>query len=142
MTQIDHWEALFDKNYMRWFVLHGDPADALNSEAERIVFLHLDQLSDEFHAQFTVASSGKRFPILRGDTDYNLTRTIGHGHTTIGGRNQSRNHRKVVKVQGTGVHTNQQFAGSGDRVIPVLDFNVLKATWFDGCYFHTDSCYF
>ncbi len=57
-------------------VLHGDPADALNSEAERIVFLHLDQLSDEFHAQFTVASSGKRFPILRGDTVYNLTRTI------------------------------------------------------------------
>jgi len=57
-------------------VMHGDPADALNSEAERIVFLHLEQLSDEFHAQFTVASSGKRFPILRGDTDYNLTRTI------------------------------------------------------------------
>ena len=56
--------------------LHGDPQDALHSEAERIVFLHLDQLSDEFQAQFTVASSGKRFPILRGDTDYNLTRTI------------------------------------------------------------------
>lgn len=57
-------------------VMHGDPSDALNSEAERIVFLHLDQLSEEFHAQYTVASSGKRFPILRGDTDYNLTRTI------------------------------------------------------------------
>lgn len=56
--------------------MHGDPADALNSEADRIVFLHLDELSDEFHAQFTIASSGKRFPILRGDTDYNLTRTI------------------------------------------------------------------
>jgi phosphoribosyl 1,2-cyclic phosphodiesterase len=57
-------------------MLHGDPADALSSESERIVFLHLDSLPERFHAQFTVASSGKRFPILRGDTDYNLTRTI------------------------------------------------------------------
>ncbi len=57
-------------------LLHGDPADALSSEAERIIFLHLDNLSDRFQAQFTVASSGKRFPIVRGDTDYNLTRTI------------------------------------------------------------------
>ncbi len=57
-------------------ILHGDPADALDSKSERIVFLHLDQLSDRFHAQFTVASSGKRFPIVFGDTDYNLTRTI------------------------------------------------------------------
>jgi hypothetical protein len=57
-------------------VLHGDPGDAISSEAERIVFLHLDALPERFHAQFTVASSGKRFPILRGDTDYNLTRTI------------------------------------------------------------------
>ena len=56
--------------------MHGDPADALHSEAERIVFLHLEELSEEFHAQYTVASSGKRFAILRGDTDYNLTRTI------------------------------------------------------------------
>lgn len=57
-------------------VMHGDPSDARNSEAERIVFLHLEQLPEEFHAQYTVASSGKRFPILRGETDYNLTRTI------------------------------------------------------------------
>jgi Cyclic nucleotide-binding domain/Beta-lactamase superfamily domain len=57
-------------------VLHGDPGDASSSEAERIVFLHLDTLPERFHAQFTVASSGKRFPILHGDTDYNLTRTI------------------------------------------------------------------
>lgn len=56
--------------------IHGDPADAMNSPAERIVFLHLDNLSDRFNAQFTTATSGKRFPIVRGDTDYNLTRTI------------------------------------------------------------------
>lgn len=57
-------------------VLHGDPADALTSDAERIVFLHLEGLSDRFQAQFTVAASGKRFLVCRGDTDYDLTRTI------------------------------------------------------------------
>lgn len=57
-------------------VIHGDPADAVDSPAERIVFLHLDKLSEAFRAQFTTASSGKRFSILRGETDYNLTRTI------------------------------------------------------------------
>ncbi len=57
-------------------ILHGDPSDALGSDSDRIVFLHLDKLSDRFHAQFTVATSGKRFPIQNGDTDYNLTRTI------------------------------------------------------------------
>ncbi len=56
--------------------IHGDPADALHSPAERIVFLHLDQLSDRFNAQFSVATSGKRYTIVRGATDYNLTRTI------------------------------------------------------------------
>ena len=56
--------------------IHGDPADAMNSPAERIVFLHLDELSDRFNAQFSTATSGKRYPIVHGDTDYNLTRTI------------------------------------------------------------------
>ena len=56
--------------------IHGDPADALGSPAERIVILHLDELSDRFDAHFSTATSGKRFCVLRGDTDYNLTRTI------------------------------------------------------------------
>jgi CRP-like cAMP-binding protein len=56
--------------------IHGDPADAINSPAERIVFLHLDDLSEKFNAQFSLATSGKRYPIVKGDTDYNLTRTI------------------------------------------------------------------
>ena len=56
--------------------IHGDPMDALESPADRVVFLHLDKLPEQFQAQFTVASSGKRFAILRGATDYNLTRTI------------------------------------------------------------------
>lgn len=57
-------------------VIHGDPADALDSPADRVVFMHLDKLPDQFQAQFTVASSGKRFTVVRGSTDYNLTRTI------------------------------------------------------------------
>jgi hypothetical protein len=56
--------------------IHGDPADALESPAERVVFLHLDKLSERFNAQFTTASAGKRFNVLHGDTDYHLTRTI------------------------------------------------------------------
>jgi CRP-like cAMP-binding protein len=56
--------------------IHGDPADAVNSPAERIVFLHLENLSERFQAHFCTASSGKRFNLLRGETDYNLTRTI------------------------------------------------------------------
>lgn len=56
--------------------IHGDPSDALWSPAERIVFLHLDRLSEKFNAQFSVASSGKRYTIVRGTTDYSLTRTI------------------------------------------------------------------
>ncbi|MEY2877676.1 MAG: hypothetical protein RLZZ15_56 [Verrucomicrobiota bacterium] len=56
--------------------IHGDPADALLSPAERVVFLHLDKLPERFQAHFTTATSGKRFCVLRGETDYNLTRTI------------------------------------------------------------------
>ena len=56
--------------------IHGDPADALKSPAERIVFMHLDRLSEKFASHFMTASSGKRFPVLQGETDYNLTRTI------------------------------------------------------------------
>lgn len=56
--------------------IHGDPADALDSPAERIVFMHMDKLSDTFDAHFSSASSGKRYVIVPGETDYYLTRTI------------------------------------------------------------------
>jgi len=38
--------------------------------------MHLDKLSERFASHFMTASSGKRFPVLVGHTDYNLTRTI------------------------------------------------------------------
>lgn len=56
--------------------IHGDPADALESPAERVVFMHMDRLSDAFDAQFSSAAAGKRFVLLPGETDYYLTRTI------------------------------------------------------------------
>lgn len=56
--------------------IHGDPADAAGSPAERIVFMHLDKLSERFEAQYSTATAGKRFCVLAGNTDYNLTRTI------------------------------------------------------------------
>ena len=56
--------------------IHGDPADALESPAERIVFMHTDRLPDAFDAHFTMATAGKRFVLLPGETDYYLTRTI------------------------------------------------------------------
>lgn len=56
--------------------IHGDPNDTLTSPAERVVFMHIDKLPGQFAAHCMTASSGKRFPVVRGDTDYNLTRTI------------------------------------------------------------------
>jgi hypothetical protein len=41
-----------------------------------VVFLHLDRLPERFQSHFTTATSGKRYTVLRGETDYNLTHTI------------------------------------------------------------------
>ncbi|MGR3219486.1 MAG: cyclic nucleotide-binding domain-containing protein [Candidatus Anammoxibacter sp.] len=47
-------------------ILHGDPKDAINSKAERVLLLHLEKLPDEFNTTFTIASHGKRFTIKEG----------------------------------------------------------------------------
>ncbi|MEM7182678.1 MAG: cyclic nucleotide-binding domain-containing protein [Spirochaetota bacterium] len=57
-------------------LIHGSPTDAEESKADKVVFLHLDKLPERFRAQFSVASSGKRFTIISGQTDYWLTKTI------------------------------------------------------------------
>jgi len=56
--------------------IHGDPQDAEQSLAERVVFLHMASLPERFQSHFSAATSGKRYTVLRGETDYNLTRTI------------------------------------------------------------------
>ncbi len=47
--------------------IHGNPADALNSDAERVVFVHVDSLPPEFNNTFSLASSGKRYTVFDGD---------------------------------------------------------------------------
>ena len=47
--------------------LHGDPAEFTTSPAERIVFVHIDELPAEFAATFSVASAGKRYTLIDGD---------------------------------------------------------------------------
>lgn len=47
--------------------IHGDPADALKSNADRVVFVHVDELPSKFDSTFSLASSGKRYTVIDGD---------------------------------------------------------------------------
>ena len=47
--------------------IHGDPADAIESDSDRVVFVHVEQLPNEFNTTFSLASSGKRYTLLDGD---------------------------------------------------------------------------
>lgn len=47
--------------------IHGDPADAIQSSADRVVFVHVEELANEFNTTFSLATSGKRYTILEGD---------------------------------------------------------------------------
>jgi CRP-like cAMP-binding protein len=57
-------------------ILHGDPRDALNSKADRIVFMHLEKLPPEFDATFSHAIAGKRYSIIPGNKDTFMIRTM------------------------------------------------------------------
>lgn len=48
--------------------IHGDPIDALESEADRIVFVHVDALPETLTTTFSLASSGKRYTLFDGDS--------------------------------------------------------------------------
>ena len=48
--------------------IHGDPTDALQSEAERVVFVHVDKMPLALQTTFSLASSGKRYTLLEGDS--------------------------------------------------------------------------
>ena len=47
--------------------IHGDPADALKSQSDRVVFVHVEELPNDFNTTFSLASSGKRYSIIDGD---------------------------------------------------------------------------
>lgn len=48
--------------------IHGDPADALHSASDRVVFVHVEKLANKFNTTFSLATSGKRYTILEGDS--------------------------------------------------------------------------
>lgn len=47
--------------------IHGNPADALTSESDRVVFVHVEHLAHQFTTTFSLASSGKRYIVEDGD---------------------------------------------------------------------------
>jgi len=57
--------------------IHGDPADALDSEADRVVFVHVDEVPEALTTTFSLASSGKRYTLLEGDSTI-YTSQINH----------------------------------------------------------------
>lgn len=57
-------------------ILHGDPRDSLESRADRVVFLHLEELPSEFNTTFTLASHGKRFILQESTEQAYLIRTM------------------------------------------------------------------
>lgn len=70
----DHYDFLFADGGLG--ILHGDPKDSLESKANRVVFLHLEKLPEEFDATFTLATHGKRFIIEDADERYYLIKTM------------------------------------------------------------------
>jgi hypothetical protein len=57
--------------------IHGDPTDALESKAERVVFVHVDDVPETLQTTFSLASSGKRYTLLEGDATI-YTSQINH----------------------------------------------------------------
>ncbi len=57
--------------------IHGDPGDALVSEADRVVFVHVDEVPEALRTTFSLASSGKRYTLLEGDSTI-YTSQINH----------------------------------------------------------------
>jgi CRP-like cAMP-binding protein len=47
--------------------IHGNPADALTSDSDRVVFVHVEHLAHQFTTTFSLASSGKRYIVVEGD---------------------------------------------------------------------------
>ncbi len=53
--------------------IHGDPSDALNSQSDRVVFVHVEDVPDLLKATFSVVSAGKRYTLLEGDASIYTT---------------------------------------------------------------------
>ena len=57
--------------------IHGDPTDALVSQAERVVFVHVEEVPEALKTTFSLASSGKRYTLIEGESTI-YTSQINH----------------------------------------------------------------
>ena len=76
--------------------LHGDPGEFITSPADRIVFVHIDELPPEFLATFSVARAGKRFTLIEGDLSLYSMLTFNYLKLWIGDRAPDRWLRSLV----------------------------------------------
>ena len=53
--------------------IHGNPEDALTSESDRVVFVHVEHLAHQFTTTFSLASSGKRYIVVDGESSIYTT---------------------------------------------------------------------
>ncbi len=71
---IENLERLYKQNFHLLIAdggageIHGDPTDALDSEAERVVFVHVEEVPEALQTTFSLASSGKRYTMIEGDS--------------------------------------------------------------------------
>lgn len=76
----NHILSLYHKPYDLLFpdggmgILHGDPKDSIESNADKIVFMHLEKLPSEFDATFSMARAGKRYPVI--NDQYHSTQAL------------------------------------------------------------------
>jgi hypothetical protein len=71
---VENLERLYKQNFHLLIAdggagaIHCDPTDALQSQAERVVFVHVDKMPTALQTTFSLASSGKRYTLLEGDS--------------------------------------------------------------------------
>jgi CRP-like cAMP-binding protein len=59
-------------------LIHGSPEDAMKSGAERIIFMHMDQLSNEFTSRFAAARPGKVYNLIPTTFKLGLSVSLQH----------------------------------------------------------------
>lgn len=90
----DYLRELYRKRYDLLMVdggmgiLHGDPEDAMASESDRVVFMHLEKLPEKFDATFAMALPGKRYVIAESKNDAYLIKTMEIFHRNFPGISQ------------------------------------------------------
>lgn len=116
-------------------ILHGDPKDSLESKSNRVCFLHLEELPQEFNTTFTLASHGKRFTIKEGDNQAYILKTMHILNTQYSGISEAwlntlLNNLTLIKYNTGDVIIKQNEISNGNIYI-ILTGNV-KILFHDG----------